>query len=64
MNQLGATTADEQLKEAINFIDDIIGDKETIIYTNIDGYMLGNLDEIRKYQLPDELIATTTWSKL
>jgi hypothetical protein len=64
MSQLGASTPDERLNEAINFIDDIIGDKETIIYSNIDGYMLGDIDEIRKYQQPDELIAATVWSKL
>jgi hypothetical protein len=64
MSMFGATTPGEEIEEAINLINDIIGDRETIIYSSIEGYMLGDINEIRKHQQPDELIGTTVWSKL
>lgn len=64
MSQFGAKTPDEELKEATILIGDIIGDREMIIYSNILGYMIGDINEIRKYQQADELIGTTVWSKL
>jgi hypothetical protein len=64
MSLYGANTPDEELKEAVKLIEDIISDRLTIVYSSILGYTLLDLEEIREYQQANELIGVTSWSKL
>ena len=64
MSLFGANTPDEEVTEAIKFIEDIISDRLTIVYSTVLGYTLRDLEEIREYQQPNELIGATAWSKL
>ena len=64
MSLFGANTPDEELNEAINFINDIMNDKELIIHSTVLGYLLGDINEIRKHAMPGEIIKDDVWSNL
>jgi hypothetical protein len=64
MSLFGANTSDEELKEAINVIKRIITNREEIIYSNISGYSLGNIDDMREKRQPGEQIKITYWDEL
>jgi len=64
MSLYGANTPDEELAEAFKLIEAIISDELTIVYSTVLGYTLRDIDEIREYQQPNELIGETKWSKL
>jgi hypothetical protein len=65
MNQFGANTPDEELEEAIKRIDNIITDKEIIVYSSVLGYFItDDIEGINKYKEKDEIIETFYWSDL
>ncbi len=65
MSMFGANTLSEEFDIAVQIIDNIINNKEKILYSNLTGYsIVDEIEDFEKYKKDNEIVEIFFWKDL